>query len=130
MTPALSPQFVALVFLGAGLGGLLRYLTGLWLVQPVWLPFAVGTLVVNLVGGFCAGVLFAVLGPTIVKSSAAGLFLMTGVLGGLTTFSAFTAEGMTLLMERPLIGALHALAHVFGCLLAFAAGHRLIIALH
>ncbi|MDH4395145.1 MAG: CrcB family protein [Limnobacter sp.] len=130
MTPALSPQFAALVFLGAGLGGLLRYLAGLWLVQPAWLPFAVGTLAVNLVGGFCAGVLFAALGPVVLKSSAAGLFLMTGVLGGLTTFSAFTAEGMALILEKPLIGIAHALVHVVGCLMAFAAGHRLIIAFH
>lgn len=129
MNLASSPQLAALVFIGAGIGGLVRYLTGLWIVQPAWLPFAAGTLLVNLLGGFCAGLLFALLGPVVLKSSASGLFLMTGVLGGLTTFSAFTAEGMTLLVEKPFLGIAHALVHVLGCLLAFAAGQRLISAL-
>lgn len=128
MTPALNPQLAALVFLGAGIGGLLRYLTGLWIVQPTWLPFAAGTLAVNLVGGFCAGLLFATLGPVVLKSTGSGLFLMTGILGGLTTFSAFTAEGMALILEKPALGIAHALVHVLGCLLAFAAGNRLIAA--
>lgn len=129
MSPAYSPQLAALVFLGAGIGGLLRYLTGLLITQPAWLPFAAGTLLVNLVGGFCAGLLFALLGPALLKTSASGLFLMTGLLGGLTTFSAFTAEGMALFLEKPSLGLAHALTHVLGCLLAFAAGHRLVSAL-
>jgi fluoride exporter len=127
---ALNLHFAALVFLGAGLGGLLRYLTGLWLLQPTWLPFAVGTLVVNLIGGFTAGLLFAVMGPLLLKSSATGLFLMTGILGGLTTFSAFTAEGMALILEKPALGIAHAAVHVVGCLMAFAAGQKLVTLLH
>lgn len=107
------------VFVGAGLGGLGRYTLGWILGQPAWLPFAVGTLTVNLIGGFLAGVLFATLGPAWLKANPLGLFLMTGVLGGLTTFSAFTAEGANLLLDKPALALGHAAVHVLGCLLAF-----------
>lgn len=113
------------VCVGAALGGGLRYVAGLWIVQPAWLPFAASTLLVNTVGGFCAGVLFQILGPDYLKSNVWGLFLMTGVLGGLTTFSAFTAEGYQLLINRPVAAALQAMVHVGLCLMCFALGHRL-----
>ena len=106
------------VFVGAGLGGLGRYGLGLLLTQPGFLPFAIGTLVANLCGAFLAGFLFAALGPDWLKENPLGLFLMTGVLGGLTTFSAFTAEGAQLL-DQPLLAFGHALLHVLGCLLAW-----------
>jgi len=70
------------VFVGAGLGGVGRYGLGLLLAQPVWLPFQIGTLIANLMGGFIAGALFSVLGPAWLKANPLGLFLMTGVLGG------------------------------------------------
>lgn len=113
------------VFVGAGLGGLGRYGLGLLLAQPSWLPFAAGTLLANLLGGFFAGALFAWFGPEWLKSNPTGLFLMTGVLGGLTTFSAFTAEGATLFLDKPVLGLSHALVHVGGCLLAFWFAGRL-----
>lgn len=113
------------VFVGAGLGGLGRYSLGIVLGQPAWLPFAVGTLAANLIGGFIAGVLFAALGPAWLKANPTGLFLMTGVLGGLTTFSAFTAEGANLLFDKPLLALGHAAVHVLGCLAAFLIAGKL-----
>ena len=75
------------VFVGSGLGAILR-----WLCQSRWniengLPL--GTLLVNVAGGFAAGICLAI------ASRLTGdlrLFLVTGVLGGLTTFSAMTSE--------------------------------------
>lgn len=107
------------VFVGAGLGGVGRYGLGVVLAQPAWLPFHIGTLGANLIGGFLAGALFAVFGPAWLKTNPLGLFLMTGVLGGLTTFSAFTAEGANLLLDKPALALGHAAIHVVGCLFAF-----------
>lgn len=117
---------VFLVFLGAGLGGVSRYALGRFLVQPTFLPFAVGTLGVNLLGAFCAGLLFACMGVEWVRNHTLGLFCMTGFLGGLTTFSAFTAEGMALLQSNPSLALLHAVVHVVGCLLTFWLATRLV----
>lgn len=116
---------VLAVFVGAGLGGVGRYGLGLMLVQPAWLPFHVGTLLVNLIGGFVAGALFSLLGPAWLKTNPVGLFFMTGVLGGLTTFSAFTAEGANLLLDKPMLALGHALVHVLGCLTAFLVAGKL-----
>ncbi|HEX4878905.1 MAG TPA: CrcB family protein [Limnobacter sp.] len=120
----MTPSALLAVFVGAGLGGVARYALGLAVPQPAWLPMAAGTLLVNLLGGFLAGVLFAACGPSWLKSHPLGLFMMTGVLGGLTTFSAFTAEGAALLAERPALAALQAAVHVFGCLFAFWLGGK------
>jgi len=125
----LSGLNLLMVFLGAGLGGSGRYALGLLLAQPAWLPMPVSTLVVNVVGGFGAGVLFTLLGPVFLKSNPAGLFLMTGLLGGFTTFSAFTAEGVVLWTDKPAWALFHAAAHVFTCLLAFYLAGKLVSSL-
>jgi CrcB protein len=101
------------------MGGVSRYALGRLLMQPTFLPFSVGTLGVNLLGAFCAGLLFALMGAAWLRNHALGLFCMTGFLGGLTTFSAFTAEGMGLLQSNFPLALLHAVVHVFGCLAMF-----------
>ena len=88
-----------LVFLGAGFGGALRHLTNLITQRAFGPDLPVGTLVVNVVGSLTLGAIaghFAVRGHS---SQALQLFLMTGILGGFTTFSAFSLEA-ALLWER------------------------------
>ncbi len=114
-------QWVA-VGLGAALGAWMRW--GLGLVLNATLPvLALGTLVANLVGGYLMGLAIAgfALAPTV--SPEVRLFVMTGFLGGMTTFSTFSAEGVNL-FARGQYGwaATHILVHVIGSLLMTGLG--------
>lgn len=81
---------LALVFLGSGLGGVLRYLVQTWALErnPHY-PY--GTLAVNLIGGFLIG-LYAAYATRHGWSEEWRLLVPVGLLGGFTTFSAFSAE--------------------------------------
>lgn len=116
MSPALASALAVAV--GGALGSLSRWLVGLWL-NPLALPFAAGTLAVNCVGGFLIGASLIWFGRF--PNDVLRLALVTGGLGGLTTFSAFSAESLMLLVRGhfPLAVA-HTLAHVLGAL-GFAA---------
>ena len=105
---------------GAAVGARCRWGAGLWL-NARWQGFPLGTLFVNLVGGLLIGVALVALEAR--PRDTVRLFVMTGVLGGFTTFSAFSAESLTLL-ERgqwPMAMA-HTLAHVLGALACAALG--------
>ena len=106
------------VALGAAVGALLRWQAGVWL-NASWPGFPLGTLLVNCVGGLLVGASLAWFDQW--PSDLLRLLLVTGLLGGLTTFSAFSAESL-LLLERGqwLMAGAHTLAHVLGAL-AFAA---------
>ena len=86
-----------LVFIGGGIGSVLRF--GAYHAARLWLPpgFPWGTLAVNVLGGVAAG---AVAGWILSRSAGgadtASLFLMTGLLGGFTTFSAFSLDAVQL----------------------------------
>jgi CrcB protein len=89
---------LSLVALGGAIGASLRYLTGVGLLR-LFGPqeFPTGILTVNVIGSFLMGVFVVAAahrGPTHLSP-----FLMTGLLGGFTTFSAFSLETMTL-VER------------------------------
>lgn len=107
---------------GAAVGALIRWRTGLWLA-PVSSTLPLGTLVVNCIGGLLVGAVLALLARY--PNDGLRLLLVTGFLGGLTTFSAFSAESLSL-VERGQIGwaMLHTAAHVGGALLCAAAGAR------
>ena len=108
---------------GAALGALVRWAAGLWL-NARWPGIPLGTLLVNCAGGLLIGacmVLF-VRWP----NDAARLFLVTGFLGGMTTFSAFSAESLGLLQRGALaLALLHTLAHVLGALACAVLGFAL-----
>ncbi len=102
------------VGIGAALGALCRWWAGLWL-NSVWNGFPLGTLAVNCVGGVLIGA--AMVAFMRHPSDLGRLFLVTGFLGGLTTFSAFSAESLALLQRGDWALALaHTLAHVVGAL--------------
>ena len=105
---------------GAAVGALLRWQAGLWL-NAAWPGFPLGTLLVNCVGGLLIGASIAWFEEW--PGELLRLLLVTGLLGGLTTFSAFSAESL-LLLERGqwALAAGHTLAHVLGSLACAAIG--------
>lgn len=90
------------VALGGALGAVARYLTNVGAGRLFGIGFPYGTLTVNIVGSFLMGVLVVVLAER--GGMRFAPFLMTGVLGGFTTFSAFSLDAVTL-YERGQIGS-------------------------
>ncbi|MBA83487.1 fluoride efflux transporter CrcB [Thalassobius sp. S69A] len=82
------------VALGGAIGASGRYLTGLAAIRLMGPGFPWGTLAVNILGSFAMGVIVVVLGHFSANRFAP--LLMTGVLGGFTTFSAFSLDAITL----------------------------------
>ena len=110
------------VALGSAVGGVLRWAVQLWL-NARWAGFPLGTLVVNCVGGLLIGIALAWFART--PNESMRLLLVTGFLGGLTTFSAFTGESLTLLHRGDFGWAVaHSFAHLAGALLCCAMGFR------
>jgi len=89
------------VALGGAIGASGRYLTGVAAVRVMGHGFPWGTLAVNVIGSFLMGVLVVVLAQA--GGTRAAPFLMTGILGGFTTFSAFSLDALTL-YERGQLG--------------------------
>jgi len=87
---------VLLVAAGGALGSVLRYLVAT--AAPAWLgpAFPWGTLAVNLVGSFLIGLVQQLATEALVLGEDTRLFLTTGVMGGLTTYSAFSYESVRL----------------------------------
>jgi len=120
---ATLPQALC-VMAGAAVGALLRWLAGLWL-NTLWAVFPLGTLAVNALGGVGIGVALAWFTQR-PEQEVLRLLLVTGVLGGFTTFSAFSAESLHLLQRGAGWTALgHTLAHVLGSLACAALGWAL-----
>ena len=114
-------QAVLAICIGASLGALARWQLGLWLSAGGLIPW--GTLAANLIGGYLVGVAVGVFNTLPQLDPAWRLLLITGFLGGLTTFSSFSAEVVAFLSEGRLALALGtALAHVTGSLLLTLAG--------
>lgn len=88
-----------IVFLGAGIGGALRHGVNLAAVRLFGYGFPFGTLIVNVVGSFLIGLLAGYFAFRTGINQHLRLFLTTGILGGFTTFSAFSLDA-ALLVER------------------------------
>lgn len=108
------------VALGSAMGGVLRWAVQRWL-NARWAGFPLGTLVVNGVGGLLIGIALAWFAR--LPNELLRLLLATGFLGGLTTFSAFTGESLTLLQRGDVGWALaYSAAHLLGALACCAIG--------
>ena len=112
------------VALGGAIGASGRYLTGVAAIRLMGPGFPWGTLVVNIVGSFVMGMIVVALG--LFSANRLAPFLMTGVLGGFTTFSAFSLDALTI-YERGHSGlaAAYVLASVILSLGAIVAGMAL-----
>jgi len=80
------------VLAGAGLGGLMRYTLGTWIMAKYGGRFPLGTFLINVSGAFLIGLLMTVLTERTHPHPNWRLFLVVGVLGGYTTFSSFEYE--------------------------------------
>ena len=101
---------VLLVAFGGAIGSVLRYYVGIWGVRLAGPAFPWGTLTVNVVGSFIIGVFAEVIARKYGGSTDLRLLLMTGLVGGFTTFSAFSLDAIVLI-ERGNAGI--ALLYVF-----------------
>ena len=102
MSGAYAPLSLALVALGGAVGAVLRYAVSVQGVLWFGLHFPWGTLAVNVIGSAGIGALGALPLP-----QEARLLLITGLLGGFTTFSAFSLEAMVLWHRAPWLAALY-----------------------
>lgn len=114
------------IFIGAGFGALLRWTLGLAL-NPLFPTLPLGTLAANVLGGLLMGLLMGIFAQYEALPLAMRLALTTGFLGGLTTFSTFSAETVTMLLRGQYGWASVAVAaHVGTSLLATLAGIALV----
>lgn len=112
----------AAIGIGAALGAWLRYVLGLWL-NPLFPAVPLGTLSANWLGGYLMGIALGVFAQWPSLSPEIRLFVTTGFLGGLTTFSTFSAEMATLLQRQQFAtGAAAIVLHVGGSIAMTLAG--------
>jgi CrcB protein len=110
------------VSIGAALGALLRWRLGAWL-NPVFPAIPFGTLASNLLGGFLVGLCMEYFARNSAVPLELKLAAVTGFLGGLTTFSTFSAETTSLLLRRDYGWSIAIIAaHLIGSLALTLAG--------
>ncbi|HXO63284.1 MAG TPA: fluoride efflux transporter CrcB [Steroidobacteraceae bacterium] len=113
---------IVAVSLGSSLGALLRWWLGMRL-NAYFTTIPPGTLAANLIGGYVIGLAIALFASYSALAPEWRLFVITGFCGGLTTFSTFSAEVVTLLQQGRASWALGAAAvHLLGSLIMTFAG--------
>ncbi|MEC4239548.1 fluoride efflux transporter CrcB [Pseudomonas sp. DSV-1] len=110
------------IAIGASVGAWLRWLLGIKL-NALFPTIPPGTVVANMVGGYLIGLTIAFLAASPSLGPEWRLLIITGFCGGLTTFSTFSAETVTLIQEGKLLWALGSISlHLVGSLAMTAAG--------
>jgi CrcB protein len=100
-----APHLLALVAAGGAAGSVLRYSLGIWCLARFGTALPWGTLAVNVIGSAVIGLIGGLMASGMPMSGEARLLLITGLLGGFTTFSAFSLD-LGLLAQRSLLTAL------------------------
>ena len=107
-------QRIICVGVGGCIGAVIRYLVTIQSTKMINSDFPLGTLIVNVVGGFLIGMIVELSMSTDLISPNLKLFLTTGVMGGLTTFSTFSLETINLISDgRYLLGTANVFLNVF-----------------
>jgi CrcB protein len=111
------------VFLGAGVGGAIRHGMNIWVARWLGSHFPYHTFIINVLGSLVMGLIAGWFAERIQEASHMRLFLTTGILGGFTTFSAFSLDAV-LLWERqePVLAALYVGGSVVGALVGLVLG--------
>jgi CrcB protein len=113
---------IASICAGASAGALLRWLLSAWL-NALWPGVPLGTLLANLVGGYLIGIAFAWISANPTLPPELRLLVVTGFLGGLTTFSTFSVEVVDAAQRGDLASAgAIVLLHLLGSLACTALG--------
>lgn len=94
-----------IVFIGSGIGGMLRHGVNIASARLVGNSFPAGTLIANILGCLLMGLLVGMFASKAYGDGGLRLFLATGVLGGFTTFSAFSLDAVTLYKRGELAAA-------------------------
>jgi fluoride exporter len=111
-----------LVVVGGGIGAGIRHLTSMGALRLVGLNYPWGTMAINIAGSFAMGLFIAILARR-GGSNELRLFIATGILGGFTTFSAFSLDFATLWERGATLPAFgYALASVIGAIIALFLG--------
>jgi CrcB protein len=123
-----AAQPIILVALGGAVGSVCRYkLSSFVLDQTINWRFPLGTFLVNVIGCLVIGVLAGLILKFEMFSSQSRIFLITGIMGGFTTFSAFSIETFYLIREKEfLVASSYVFSSVFVGLVALWLGFLLV----
>src|SRR6218665_1789970 len=95
----MNMRAILIIWIGGGLGSVMRYLAQLGMSKLMTVTFPAGTLLVNITGCFMIGLLYGLADKYAALTTEWRLFLVTGLCGGYTTFSSFSYEGISLFRQ-------------------------------
>lgn len=117
---------IMFVALGGSIGAVFRYVISIFMIQLFGSSFPFGTLLVNILGSFLMGIVFA-LGQASHLSPEIKALVGVGMLGALTTFSTFSNETLLLMQEGLFVKAiLNVLLNVIVCIFMVYVGQQLV----